>query len=73
MRLLMGIDNSIPQNINTFLLSTFTADEVYVALKSMGPTKAPGPDGFSVLFFKKFWRIVSKDITTFCLGILNED
>lgn len=37
----------------------------------MRPTKALGPDGFSTLFFQKYWHIVGGDVINFCLGILN--
>lgn len=70
--LLTGIENNISQDINTFLLSTFIADE-YTTLKGMGPIKTPVPDGFPTLFFQKFWHIVGKDVTTFFLEILIED
>ncbi|GLT87976.1 hypothetical protein SLE2022_060240 [Rubroshorea leprosula] len=34
--------------------------EIYSALHSLKPFKAPGPDGFHPLFFQKFWN-VTKD------------
>lgn len=52
-------------------MSAFTADELYSALKGMGPTKAPGPDSFPAIFFQKFWHIVGKETSNFCLDILN--
>jgi hypothetical protein len=36
--------------------------EVFQALSSLGSSKAPGPDGFTALFYKKYWPHVSKDI-----------
>ncbi|KAA3466274.1 reverse transcriptase [Gossypium australe] len=69
--LLQGIEKKIPSNINELLLSVFTEEEVFSALKDMGPTKAPGPDGFPAMFFQQYWHIVGKDVIDFCLGILN--
>lgn len=37
----------------------------------MGPTKAPGPDGFPALFFQQYWHIVGEEVTSFCLDYLN--
>ncbi|KAA3458727.1 reverse transcriptase [Gossypium australe] len=54
--LLTGIGTNISSKINTTLLATYTVKEVYLALKGMGPTKAPGCD----------------DVEAFCLRILNE-
>ncbi|KAA3470487.1 reverse transcriptase [Gossypium australe] len=39
----------------------------------MGPTKAPGADGFPALFFQRYWHIVGRDITDFCMGRLITD
>lgn len=36
----------------------FTAEEVRHALFQMHPSKAPGPDGMSAMFFQKFWGVV---------------
>ncbi|KAA3463879.1 reverse transcriptase [Gossypium australe] len=46
-------------------------EEIQIALEGMGPTKAPGADGFPALFFQRYWHIVGQDVTDYCLGILN--
>lgn len=40
-----------------------TVEEIENALFAIGPTKAPGPDGFPALFFHKCWTICKDDIT----------
>ncbi|KAA3489552.1 reverse transcriptase [Gossypium australe] len=57
--LLRGINRNISSDQNVALSAAYTEEEVSSALKGMVPTKAPGPDG--------------KDVTKFCLGILNTD
>lgn len=52
-------------------MTTYSAEEVYATLKGMGPTKASGHDGFPAIFFQKFWHIIGKETTNFCLEILN--
>jgi hypothetical protein len=37
---------------------TFTAEELDEFLSSMKPDSVPGPDGLTVLFFKRFWGIL---------------
>lgn len=37
----------------------------------MGPTKAPGEDGFPAIFFQRYWHIIGEKISDFCLDILN--
>ncbi|KAL5789913.1 hypothetical protein ACOSQ2_004801 [Xanthoceras sorbifolium] len=49
----------------------FTRAEVRSAVFEMGPNKAPGPDGFHALFFQKFWNVVSEDVSSVCLKVLN--
>ncbi|KAK3223533.1 hypothetical protein Dsin_010558 [Dipteronia sinensis] len=49
----------------------FTAEEVRLAVFDLGPTKAPGPDGFHALFFQKFWDVIGVDVSRVCLQVLN--
>jgi hypothetical protein len=45
------------------LLSFIPAEEeILDALASLDSTKAPGPDGFTALFYKKYWDIVREDV-----------
>ena len=38
-------------------------EEVWRALMQMHPTKSPGPDGMSPLFFQKYWDVVGPQVT----------
>ena len=57
--------------MNQNLIQTFTRCEVEATLKQMHPTKAPRPDGMSVIFFQKYWDVVGNDITCMVLNVLN--
>ena len=54
-----------------FLELPFTPLQVKEALFQMGPIKAPGPDGMSAVFHKKYQHVVGEDITKAVLNILN--
>ena len=47
----------VSEEENQGLMLTFTADEMDAVLASMKVDTAPGPDGFPVIFFKKFWSL----------------
>ena len=47
---------------NTDLTKPFTLEELDAAVKDMKNSTAPGPDGFSIEFFKEFWPKVREDI-----------
>ena len=45
----------VTAEMNQVLCKEYTETEVGEALKQMGPTKAPGPDGMPPFFFQSFW------------------
>ena len=45
------------------LNSRITHEEIKNALFSIDYSKAPGPDGFSSLFFKRAWSIVGNEVS----------
>ena len=45
------------------LNSSVTHEEIKNALFSIDDSKAPGPDGFSSLFFKRAWSIVGNEVS----------
>jgi hypothetical protein len=47
---------------NVLLCSIPDKAEVLEALTSLGSTKAPGPDGFTTLFYKKYWHLIKKEV-----------
>lgn len=40
----------------------FTLEEIKIAVFDMKPNKAPGPDGFPIEFYQKYWHIIGVDI-----------
>nr|GEX60032.1 RNA-directed DNA polymerase, eukaryota, reverse transcriptase zinc-binding domain protein [Tanacetum cinerariifolium] len=48
-----------------FLESHISLDEVKNAVWECGSNKAPGPDGFSFAFIKKYWDLMKMDIFEF--------
>jgi hypothetical protein len=52
----------ISKEDNVFLCTLPAEKEITDALDSLGTIKAPGSDGFTALFYKKYWFIVRKDV-----------
>jgi hypothetical protein len=44
------------------LADEFTETEIRCAINQMPSDKAPGPDGFTSLFFKECWDIIKVDV-----------
>jgi hypothetical protein len=56
------LQEKVTQKANDTLCSAFTDDEISFALFQIGPTKAPGPDGFPACFYQRNWGILKEDI-----------
>ena len=56
--ILQTVQPKVSAWMNDVLCSEYTEEEAINALKSIGDLKAPGPDGMSAVFFKRFWKTV---------------
>ncbi|CAN0921774.1 Transposon TX1 uncharacterized 149 kDa protein [Linum grandiflorum] len=58
------IFGGVPSDSADGLLCKFSEEEIYGVVRSCAGDKAPGPDGFSMEFFKRNWSIVKGDVCT---------
>jgi hypothetical protein len=71
--ILEGIPRIIDENTNEMLCKPYTDEEIHEALFQMGPTKAPGPDGFPALFYQRYWDFFQADICSAVRSFLQGD
>lgn len=64
---------TITDDENQTLCSVPSELEVFQALSSFGSTKAPGPDGFTALFYKRYWSIVKFDVLNFVWSFFQDN
>ena len=57
--------------MNEIFLYPYTEEEVKIALFQMPPSKAPGPDGMSALFFQQYWHLLGSKITRAVLDCIS--
>ena len=65
------IERRVTESMNKELLKPFSREEICHAIHHMGPLKAPGPDGFPVIFFQKNWSLLGDDSCCVVLSTLN--
>ncbi|KAL5554075.1 hypothetical protein UlMin_041476 [Ulmus minor] len=70
-RVLVSIERKVTPQLNEQLEQVFVAEDVKTAVFQMAPTKSPGADGMSAIFYQKFWPIVGEEVTAACLGFTN--
>ena len=68
---LQGMESVVTNDMNAHLQAKLTSYEVYQALKQMYPTKAPGPDGMSAIFYQTYCDIVGPEVIQAILSILH--
>ena len=56
------VDVRIKSEENTALLIPFSKEEFKEAIMQMHPDKSPGPDGFNLAFYQRFWDLVDDDV-----------
>ncbi|GJW01571.1 RNA-directed DNA polymerase, eukaryota, reverse transcriptase zinc-binding domain protein [Tanacetum coccineum] len=54
--------NKLSKNEAEYMVGDITDKEIKEAMFGIGNDKAPGPDGFTAMFFKKSWDIVGMDV-----------
>ena len=65
------MEERVSLEMNEELQREFRAEEVWMALKQMHPTKAPGLDGMSPIIYQTYWDIVGPFVTNCVLLALN--
>ena len=68
--LLSKIPLRISPEENTALINPFTEEEITKVIWSMEPNKAPGPDRFTIHFYKTCWDIIKFDLQKIIRGLL---
>ena len=69
-QVLQAVPIKVTQAMNELLCAPYSDTEI-LALKSMHPNKAPGPDEFTSLFFQQYWDVVGKDVCKVVLSVLS--
>lgn len=67
------VPKRVTEEMNQKLLEPYIEGEIKRALFQMCATKVPDIDGFSALFFQKYWEVVKGKVLNACLSILNGD
>ena len=62
MDLLSGIHPSVSEEENKELEKPIYENEIIEAIWNLHPDKSPGPDGFTINFYRAAWDIIKKDI-----------
>lgn len=52
------VDATVTTDMNSIIDSPFVASEIYKEVFELHPSKAPGPDGFTELFFQATWTFI---------------
>lgn len=68
-----GFQKRVTDEINKELIREVSDDEIYKAVFSIGPHRAPGPDGFTGIFYHQFWNEIKQEVISEVKRFFNED
>lgn len=68
---LSAVTQKVTTDMQEFLSSEFTTEEIKAILFQMGPTKTPGSDGMNALFYQNFWHVMGDNVVFSMLDFLN--
>ena len=57
-----AVDRKVSGTMNAELLKELKEEEVLQALVQMHPTKSPGSDGVSPIFYQKYWDVIGPQV-----------
>ena len=57
-----GFQSRVSEDMNRDLTRAITEEEVLEAILDIGPHKAPGPDGFTAVFYHKLWEDLKPEV-----------
>jgi ribonuclease HI/exonuclease III len=69
---LMNTPTLVTKEDNTALLIPISEEELSKVIWSMDPDKAPGPDGFTIHFYRICWNIIKSDLIRMIKGVLQK-
>jgi hypothetical protein len=71
--ILEAMPTKVDTQMNVDLCKAYTNEEIKTALFQMGPTKAPGPDGFPAMFYQVHWDLVENMVCDAVRSFLGGD
>jgi hypothetical protein len=61
-------DEKVSKEDNELLEAELSEEEICMSIRGSYVVGAPGPDGFSLLFYQKFWSIIKSDLMAMVRG-----